>query len=407
MKILHVHSYHVGRGGLEVIYESTTRLLRQRGHEVIELSRDNADVKSPLDRLAALGGSIYSLSAKTEARKLVAEHSPDIAYVHNLYPMLSTSVLDACQDAGVPVVMNVQDYKLTCPMGQHLRNGAICTKCLDGSVAWSAVHACKGGHVTSAAYALSHGLARLRRGYERGVDLFVTPTQFAADHLARAGFDRSRIVVTPNMCDLPEGDAIGDGEYAAYVGRLSPEKGLDVLIDAAKENGVPVRIAGSGSRPFRATPETVRFVGPVSREALPEFYQRARFVVVPSIWFEVFGLVVVEAMFQSVPVIASNIGGLPELVEHEHNGLLVPPGYVKGLADAMRRLWAEPELCRRMGRAGRQNAVKKYGPDAFYRRLMAAFGRVGAGAWKMMSSETEVDASGIDPPEAEHGGAML
>jgi glycosyltransferase involved in cell wall biosynthesis len=132
-------------------------------------------------------------------------------------------------------------------------------------------------------------------------------------------------------------------------------------------------------------------MGALSREALPDFYRRARFLVVPSVWFEVFGLVVVEAMFQGIPVIASNIGGLPELVEHEHNGLLVPAGYGHGLADAMRRLWADPELCRRMGRAGRETALKKYGPDAFYRRLMAAFGRAGAEHCEATSPEMEAD----------------
>jgi glycosyltransferase involved in cell wall biosynthesis len=396
MKILHVHSYHVGRGGLEVIYESTTRLLREHGHDVIELTRDNAALESSMQKFVALGSSVYSLSARREAQKLIAAHNPDIAYVHNLYPTLSTSVLDACQDANVPVVMNVQDYKLSCPMGQHLRDGKICTKCLDGSVIWSAVHGCKGGRVTSAAYALSHGVTRLRGSYSKGVDLFVTPTQFAADHLARAGFDRSRIVVTPNMCDLAEGEPSADGQYAAYVGRLSPEKGLDVLVEAGRQSAIPVRIAGTGIKPSGAVPENVRFVGPVSRGALPEFYRKARFLMVPSVWFEVFGLVVVEAMYQGIPVIASNIGGLPELVEHEHNGLLVPPGDGQALAGAMKRLWEDPALCRRMGQAGRETAVRKYSPEAFYRRLMAAFGRAGAADCKTVSPEMETDHSEIN-----------
>ena len=376
MKILHVHSYHVGRGGVEVVFESTTRLLRAHGHEVIEMTRDNADLKSPLAKIGALGSSIFSLASKRRAWDLIETHAPDLAYVHNLYPTLSTSVLDACREAGLPVVMAVHDYKLTCPMGQHLRNGSICTKCLDGSVAWSAIHSCKGGRLTSAAYALSHGITRMRGAYHRGVDFFVTPSRFAADHLVHAGFDRARITVVPHMCDLPvETTERADGEYAAFVGRLSPEKGVDVLLAAAKETTIPVRIAGNGTIATDNAPQNVQFVGSISHDRLPAFYRGARFLVVPSIWFEVFGLIVVEAMFHGIPVIASNIGALPELVENEHNGLLFPAGDAAALAQAMRRLWDDAPLCRRLGNAGRETAAKKYGPDAFYRRLLAVFDR--------------------------------
>jgi glycosyltransferase involved in cell wall biosynthesis len=378
MKILHVHCYHVGRGGMEVIYDYTTALLRQRGHEVIELSRDNASLDSPMSKIGALASGIYSVSARREAEQLIAKHQPDLAYVHNLYAMLSTSVLDACHSAGVPVVMNIQDYKLTCPMGQHLRDGKICTKCRDGSVAWCAVHACKGGRLTSLGYSISHGITRMRKAYPKGVDLFVTPAKFVADHLIRAGYDESRIAIVPNMCDLPPQEPrSGDGHYAAFVGRLSPEKGLPVLIEAARLNGIPTKVAGKlpDSEFSKNAPANVSFVGPQTRQALPDFYRQASFLVIPSIWYEVFPIVALEAMTLGIPIIASDIGGLPETFQHERSGLLVPPGDAKALAAAMQRLWNNPQECRRMGDAARKYALGKYSPDAFYRRLMAAFAR--------------------------------
>jgi len=378
MKILHVHNYHKGRGGMEVIYDYTTRVLRERGNQVIELSRDSAALGSPLAKLGAIGSSIYSPSAYREARALIEKHRPAVAYVHNLFPMLSTSVLDACRDTGIPTVMNVQDYKMTCPMGQHLRGGKICTKCLDGSVLWSGVHSCKGGRVTSAAYALTHGITRLRRSYHHGIDLFSTPARFVADHLANTGIDRSRIEIVPNMCDLPgDSPSIGGGKYAAYVGRISPEKGIPVLIEAARQTGIDTRIAGTGEVPGLrdALPANVNFVGSLSREALPDFYRGARFLVVPSVWYEVFGIVLLEAMTLGVPVIASNIGGMPEVFEHERSGLLVPPGDPTALAAAMRRLWENPELCSQLGRAARESALRRFTPDIFYDRLMGVFER--------------------------------
>jgi glycosyltransferase involved in cell wall biosynthesis len=378
MKILHVHNYHAGRGGMEVIYEYTTRLLRSRGDEVIEFSRDSADLKSPLDKIGAMASGVYSLDGGREARALIEKHRPDLAYVHNLYPMLSTAVLDACRAAGVPTVMNIQDYKLTCPMGQHLRDGKICEKCKTGSVAWSAVHACKGGRVTSAAYAVAHGITRMRRAYHHGIDLFVTPSRFTADYLVSAGFDRSRIEIVPNMCDLPDtGPATGPGEYAAYMGRISPEKGISVLIEAARQTGITTRIAGNGSVPGlkESAPANVRFVGPVSREAVPAFYRGAKFLVVPSIWNEVYAIVLLEAMTLGIPVIGSKIGGMQEVFEHEISGIAVPPGDAHALAAAMQRLWNDPALCARMGQAGRARAMEQFSPDIYYRRLKGVFER--------------------------------
>lgn len=379
MKILHVHNYHKGRGGMEVIYDYTTRLLRDHGDEVIELSRDSADLKSPLDKLTAMASGIYSPAAGREARALIEKHKPDLAYIHNLYPMLSTSVLDACRAAGVPTVMNIQDYKLTCPMGQHLRDGKICHKCLTGSVAWSAVHACKGGRVTSAAYAVAHGITRVRRAYHHGIDLFVTPAQFTADYLVSAGYDRNRIEIVPTMCDLPSAKpSTGQGEYAAYVGRISPEKGISILIEAARQTGIATRIAGNGDVPGlkESAPANVQFVGAVSREALPDFYRRAKFLVVPSIWNEVYAIVLLEAMTMGIPVIGSKIGGMQEVFEHDISGIAVPPGDARALSSAMQQLWNDPALCTRMGHAARVRAMKLFTPDAFYRRLKTVFERV-------------------------------
>jgi glycosyltransferase involved in cell wall biosynthesis len=378
MKILHVHNYHLGRGGMEVIYDSTTKLFRERGDTVIELSRDSADLKTPLARLGAIGTGFYSPAAARQTRDLIAEHHPDVAYVHNLYPMLSTSVLDACHAAGVPTVMDVQDYKLTCPMGQHIRDGKICTKCLDGTVAWSAVHACKGGRLTSAAYALTHGVTRWRGAYQRGIDLFATPARFVANHLVAAGFDRNKIEIVPNMCDLRDNaPASGDGAYAAFVGRISPEKGLAVLVEAARIAGIPVKIAGKGEIPGlkESAPANVEFVGGVPRDRLSDFYRGARFLVVPSVWNEVFCLVLMESMTLGIPAIASNTGGLPEIFEHERSGLHVPPSDPQALAAAMRRLWDDPAMCRRMGQAARAEALARFTPDAYYNRLKNVFDR--------------------------------
>lgn len=382
MKVLNVHNHHALPGGMEVLFASITRLLRERGHEVVTLERENADLRGLFSKISAFGAAIHSPSAYRAMQEVIAAHRPDVVHVHNLYPQLSVSALDACHDAEVPVAMSVQDYKLTCPTAQHLRNGRICTKCTGGREYWCAVHNCRGSLAMSAAYAARNAYARITGKIERAVDLYLCPTQFVANTLVEAGYPADRIEVVPNFCDLPlETARSSPGSYAAFVGRVSPEKGLNVLLDAACLSNVPTRIAGDLAKmPHLKSiaPDNVQFVGALSRQELPDFLRGARFLVVPSIWNEAFGIVAAEAMSWSVPVIASRIGGLPEVVEDEVTGLLVEPGNAESLARAMRRLATDDALCLKLGAAARERALREYSVEVFYRRLMSAYTRAAA-----------------------------
>ena len=167
------------------------------------------------------------------------------------------------------------------------------------------------------------------------------------------------------------------GDYAAYVGRISPEKGLDTILAAASllpELNVQVAGEGQTRRTLAANaPQNVKFIGALSRERIASFYRQARFIVVPSKWFEMCPLVISEAMSHGLPVIASNIGGLPELVDDEVTGLLFEPGNPEDLADKMKRLWENPDLCRKMGQAGREKAIREYSEEIYYERLIGFY----------------------------------
>jgi glycosyltransferase involved in cell wall biosynthesis len=168
------------------------------------------------------------------------------------------------------------------------------------------------------------------------------------------------------------------GKYIAYAGRISPEKGIDTLLTAAGRTGLPVRIAGStsGNLEFdEMTPPNVSFVGFLDRDRLAGFYQKARFSVVPSICFETFGLVAAEAMSYGLPVIASRIGALPEIVEDGVTGFLFTPGNSEELAGKMKLLWENPDLCRQMGKAAQEKVTREYGQDLYYRRLLETYRR--------------------------------
>lgn len=329
--------------------------------------------------MSAFAKGVYSWQAKRETADIIENYRPDVVHANNLYPLFSPSVLVACRERGIPVVMTLHNYGLTCPAWYHLAKGRVCERCLGGREYWCVLQNCKGNVFESVGYALRNAVARSLGLFQDNVTLFVALTHFAKHRMVNAGFEESQVAVMPFFVALPDSAADpARGEYIAYAGRLSPEKGIDTLLTAARNTGLPVRIAGdgpAGPRMVRQAPSNVEFVGTLDRTAIGTFYRNARFTVVPSTWFECFPLAIAEPMSHGVPVIASRIGGLPEIVEDGVTGLLFEPGNAEDLAVKMRMLWENPQLCLQMGVAGRQKAMREYSPDIYYERLLAVYTR--------------------------------
>jgi glycosyltransferase involved in cell wall biosynthesis len=211
------------------------------------------------------------------------------------------------------------------------------------------------------------------------VAVYVCLTQFQRRRLIDAGFPADRIHVVPNMadevCGIP--DSVRTDSYVSYVGRVSCEKGVDKLVAAARElPHILFQAAGSYDRASHlldGAPQNLRFLGFLDRNAVSRFLLDSRFLVLCSIWFEGFPMVVAEAMVAGKAVIASRIGGIPELVEDQVTGLLFEPGDVRDLVEKVRYLWDRPDLCRQMGQAGREKALREYSPERYYERLMVAY----------------------------------
>jgi glycosyltransferase involved in cell wall biosynthesis len=226
----------------------------------------------------------------------------------------------------------------------------------------------------SLAYALRSFVARKMRLFLDNVDVVIALSEFSRTRLITAGFDNGRVVVLRNMASVQDRQVDpAAGESALFVGRLSPEKGAAVLLDAAaRVPDIPVRLVGDG--PLRASlsqssPPNVTFVGQLSESEVADEYRRARFLVVPSVCFEGCPLVISEAMSHGLPIIASKIGGLPELVVEGESGLLFEPGASTDLADRMRDLWLDPAELRRLGRSGYQRARQEFSEEGYWSRL--------------------------------------
>lgn len=379
MKVIQVHNRYRIRGGEDAVVEVTVDLLKRRGIEASLMDKASRDLdQGLLQKLRASVSGIYSVTARREMAQTLRDERPDLVHVHNLYPLLSPSVLVACRQAGVPVVMTCHNYRLVCPIGVHFRNGKICERCAGGREYWCLFRNCRDNRAESAAYALRNAITRIFGLFTKNITCFISISEFLKQRLIEAGIEEERIAVVPNMIAIAESATDpSQGAYVGLSGRASVEKGISTLLEAAgRIPEIPVQLATFGplaEELKKGAPQNAEFTGQLTADQLAAFYRNARCLVVPSVWFETFGLVAAEAMSHGLPVIASRIGGLAGLIEDGVTGFLFEPGDPEDLAQKIRRLWEDPDLCLRMGQAGRERAIREYGEETHFKRLMAAY----------------------------------
>jgi glycosyltransferase involved in cell wall biosynthesis len=245
---------------------------------------------------------------------------------------------------------------------------------------WHCVsHNCEGDVFKSLGYAARNAFARLTGMIRDNVTVFVVLSEFQKRRFVRGGIPPERIEILPNTAQIPADGGDSSGGYVAFVGRVSEEKGIREILDAAKRlPGVPFRVAGSTHAApgiERQASGNVEFMGFLSGDALDDFHQGTRILVSPSKWFEGFPNTIARAMAYGKPVVATRIGAAPEIVDDQVTGLLAEPGDAADLAEKIQRLWERPALCNQMGAAGRSKAATAYSEDRFYERLMEIYDR--------------------------------
>lgn len=349
------------------------------GHTVVPFFRSSAELEGrQLGKIGALFTGIYNIAARREFARLLDAERPDLVHINNLFPLISPSILDETKHRGIPTVMTVNNYRLLCPTGLLFSHGEVCHRCLDGGEWWCAIRNCTGEWPKSAGYAVRNWTARVRGSFSEGIDRFIAPTEFVKSMLGRHGYPAERIDVVRYVVSLETfRPQLTDGEYVGYVGRISPEKGVDTIVGAARHcHDIAFRFAGHYLRmpnlPGQAPPNC-EFLGEIPAADVNGFLAAARFAVFSSLWYEVSPLSVVEAMLQKKPVICSRVGGMPEFVEDGVTGLLCTPGDQEELSEKIRYLWQRPELCRSMGEAARKKILAMFSPEATYAQLLRTY----------------------------------
>lgn len=380
MRVLQAHNLYRQPGGEDAVLANEQTLLATNGHETRLFSVSNEGVEGPWAMASAAWSAPYSHTSREAMAREIAEFVPDLVHVHNIFPLLTPSIYDACQDAGVPVVQTLHNYRTVCANALLMRKGRPCEDCIGGSSWWAVLHGCyRNSRPASLALARMIATHRRRRTWQTKVDCFIALTEFSKSRFVKAGFPADRITVKPNFV---EDRLVGTGkeprEGALFVGRLSPEKGVATLLRAWEGLDVSLRIAGDGplyDALSGAARPNIDILGQTVAESIAAEMAGAAFLVFPSEWYEGFPMTIAEAYCQGLPVIASRLGSMEEIVEDGHTGLHFTPGDAADLAGKIRWATDHPLEMRQMGANARRIYEEKYTPEANYRQLIAAYER--------------------------------
>jgi glycosyltransferase involved in cell wall biosynthesis len=384
-RVLQIHTRYRQAGGEDQVVVAEKRLLEEAGVDVGQVIFDNADLRESESlasdvRLAA--AAIWSRSAEQRVREAILSHRPQVIHVHNTFSAASPSVYHAATALQVPVVQTLHNYRPVCPSATAFRDGHPCTDCVGRRIQWPGVlHACvRGSRAQSFVAAATIAFHRSRGTYARGIAEYIALTDFQRNLMIEGGLPAARIRVIPNHLEPDPGFRSEPRAGVLFVGRLTIEKGVAVLLRASSAAPGLVSIAGNGplERPVQQAVAAghVTYRGLLGHSTLVETVRHAIALVVPSIWFEGFPLVVLEAFAAGTPVIASRIGSLQEVVRDGETGLLVEPGNPDELAERIRWASDHAEEMRQMGLRARERYERLYRGATHAAALLDCYARV-------------------------------
>lgn len=403
MRVLIINAYHYARAGAEVHALELASALEDAGHDVRFFGmQDPRNEPSPdsehwmphidfaeLNKAKSVGAgarvlrrSIYSREAARRVGAMVDEWRPDVAHLHSIHAHLTLSVPVELHRRGIPVVWTLHDYKLLCPNTSLAVRGVVCERCRGNRFFQCTLNRCKKNSVGASLVATLEAEAGKLIDPQARVDRFIAPSRFLLEKFAEFGWDTTKFVHIPNFASvdsIPIARKPAAGHFA-YTGRLDRSKGAWTLVEAiARTAGVTLDIAGEGPLEAElrmladeAAPGRVTFHGRVGPPTLAALRDASLAVVVPSEVYENSPYAVIEAFSRGCPVVAADIGGLPELVSNESNGLLFAPGDADDLARVLRRLTDDAELQQRLS-LGALQTVGRLNVDDYVRRLLALY----------------------------------
>lgn len=413
LTVLHINKFHYMRGGSESVYFKTAHILERHGHRSIFFSMKHPEnlpcettnyfvpyidfnySSGLVSQLKSAGRLLYSLDTKKHLFKLLDKYLVDIAHLHNIHHQISPSILYELKKRKIPVVMTLHDYKLVCASYSMLAGGKVCEECTGGKYFKVLKNRCvKNSLAKSVLSVLEMYLHHKILNIYNNVDIFISPSLFLKNKLEEMGF-KKEIVYLPNFITI--GECCGEPFFInkekevakknsiVYFGRLSKEKGLITLINAAKllmqkEKGLDIKIIGEGLLKEKLKEKVkveeinnVRFLGYLEKEALYQEVHESIAAVLPSEWYENSPMSVLEAFLMGMPVIGARIGGIPELVKDNETGLTFEPGNSKDLASKIEYMVNNPVKTAEMGEKAEKYVRQELNAEKHYQKLMEIY----------------------------------
>lgn len=407
MKILNVNKFYRLVGGSDRYYFDLSQLLESQGHQVIPFSmHDNRNRSTPyedyfvstldysqisLSQLIRngpriIGKTVYSFESKRKIESLIQVTMPDIAHIHMIDHQISPSIINGLKKYGIPMIQTLHEYKLICPNYRLYiqKRLELCERCKGGKYYNTVVHRClRNSTLGSFLACVAMYIHKQLKIYERNINTFIVPSRFAKEKMIEFGIDADKLVFLPNMVDTKKfRPNYGHSNYILYYGRLAREKGIHTLIDAFRK--IPksqLYIVGTGELEEELKRlveeegmDNVKMLGYKTGEALQSLIREAQFVVIPSEWYEMFGLTIVESFACGKPVIGTNIGGIPELI-NEETGLLFQPGNVEELAEKIVYFLSHPSVVEDFGRNARKFVEDNFSPPIHLEKIMSLYNK--------------------------------
>lgn len=403
MKVLQVNNFHFLSSGADRVYFDTAGMLQENGHEVCFFStRDENNIacseeKYFIDNFSfvnapkwkqalSVGRFIYSVEAREKMDALIKDLKPDLAHLHIFFGRLTNSILPVLKKHKIPTVMSLHEYKLLCPVYSFTNaKGEVCEKCATGNYFPCVINRCNRNNLSYSAIAALESYLRDRFfSYESNVDQFICVSNFVKEKVLQyRPFIANKLNQINNCVDISQ-FALSENKknYCLYFGRLSREKGLLTLLQAWKNiSETELWIAGEGEiKPLIGqciadnNLSNVKLIGFKKGEDLRKIVGEARYVIIPSEWYEPCAMVAIESLATGTPVIASAIGGLPEKIKEGKTGFLCEQNNVASLQMAIARaLSANAEQYKDMQHQCRKMVSEHYNRKNYYSSLLSVY----------------------------------